>query len=189
LILADVHYPHTDLGLLREAIDESHDSVILLGDSVDVVSSLSALLRLVSHDGKVPVTLVLGDNEQRLGIGGLREHYTCDGRAVLIHGHQGNVSSEDLTKMLARLGAKVSRRLVLSAYAARLHRKGRFVVAGHAHVAWHSRLFRVAMIGALSLPSDSRPFNERGYALLNGCQLLVKGASGERLFSVNLIEG
>ncbi|WP_048812869.1 metallophosphoesterase family protein [Acidilobus saccharovorans] len=186
LVLADVHYPHTDLKLLRWSLEEEHDSVVLLGDSVDLAASLPELLRLVGNEGSVPVTLVRGDNEEALGIGGVDFYSALGGRVLMVHGHQGNVANESFTKFAARLAARVSRRLVLSVYAMRLHRPGVFVVAGHAHALWYSRAFRVAIVGSLSTKSSSRPFNEQGYAILSGESLTLKVDPDDLVVSIKV---
>lgn len=188
LVLSDVHYPHTNLELLRRALEEEHDSVILLGDSVDLATSLPELLRLVSDGGSKSVILVRGDNEEALGVGGLDSYSALGGRVLMIHGHQGNVVSEGFTKFVTRLAARASKRLVLSIYAMRLHRPRVFVVAGHAHALWYSRAFRVAIAGSLSTKSSSRPFNEQGYAVLSGESLMLKTDPDDLVASIKVSE-
>ncbi|MDP8002593.1 MAG: metallophosphoesterase [Caldisphaera sp.] len=72
LILADIHYPNTRINLLEEALSTRNGTtVILLGDIIDEISYLNELLNLIrsySNDVKI----VIGDNELKFGIKGLK---------------------------------------------------------------------------------------------------------------------
>lgn len=185
LVLADVHYPHTVMPALEAALSEPADRVVLLGDAVDSPSSLPDLLNRASSSG-AEVVLVRGDNEERMGIPGL-ERYEPDGMGVvLLHGHRGNLLGERFTKAVARAGARVSRGLVLGAYAMRVRVRGRVAVVGHAHALGYSRRFRVVFAGSLSQPSPSRPFNEVGYAVIEGGEVELRDGAGRRVLSVPL---
>jgi len=102
LVLPDVHYPATRLDVLELALSGDYDEVVLLGDAVDERGRLADLMDLVGRSAG-RVTLVRGDNEERMGIGGL-ESYEPRRGLVLVHGHSANLGSEGFTKILARVG-------------------------------------------------------------------------------------
>jgi len=184
LVLPDVHYPATRLDVLELALSGDYDEVVLLGDAVDERERLADLMGLVGRSAG-RVTLVRGDNEERMGIGGL-ESYEPRRGLVLVHGHIANLGSEGFTKLLARMGRRVSRGLVLGFYAARLSRRDALVVAGHAHALGYSRRFRVAFAGSLSLPSPSRPFNEVGYAVIDGDEVILFSGNGRQALAISI---
>ncbi len=185
LVLADVHYPNTDRDALERALSEDHDAVVLLGDSVDRPDSLPELMELVSSAGS-QVVLVKGDNEARMGIPA-QDAYELDGlNVILLHGHAGDVLGEWFTKRVAKAASRLSRRLVLEAYAYRVRVRGRLAVVGHAHALGYSGRFRVVFAGSLSLPSPSRPFNEVGYAVIEGRSLALRDGSGRTVLSLPL---
>jgi len=92
LVLPDIHYPATRLDVLELALSGDYDEVVLLGDAVDERGRLADLMGLVGRSAG-RVTLVRGDNEERMGIGGL-ESYEPRRGLVLVHQAPGEGGEE-----------------------------------------------------------------------------------------------
>lgn len=177
LVLSDVHYPFTDKKLLVEIMrKEKPDKLILLGDIIEEKNAADEFFGLIPPALRKETYFVRGDDDKVRGEYSVLRLKNGGRKFVFMHGHQLNVKSDDVTKLIARFFKLFGNDLPMLAFAKlarrKLHLTDEYVVLGHSHGLKRFDSIRAVCAGTLS--NLYGVYNDRGYVVIDDGKITLK---------------
>jgi len=168
LVLSDLHYPYCSINELLKIINkEKPDKIIFLGD----ITNNGEYEKLMRYLGRYrdKIEYICGDNEELFKI--KCKKYLIINNILLYHGQSLNLLSERLTKIIAKVIGKISKRILKEIIALRAKKSKYIVIIGHSHLLGKSYFFNVYFAGTLTKKSY---FCERGYIVIENGKIIYK---------------
>ncbi|BCU68282.1 hypothetical protein HS7_17190 [Sulfolobales archaeon HS-7] len=175
LILSDIHYPNTNVEILREIVrDERPDILILLGDIiVGGDCNFDSFKSVLQVDGdRTKIVYVKGDEDCVDGdvdvLKILRKGY----EVVFLHGHQYFKESAEYS--LARFFKKLNSRLppfLFCLYFRVLFPRADEIILGHSHALMEFRSIRCINAGCLTYTRNL--YNDTGYVVMREGKIIT----------------
>jgi len=168
LVLSDLHYPYCNINELLKIIEkEKPDKIIFLGDITNN-GDYEGLMNYL-HKYRDRIEYICGDNEELFKI--KCKKYLIINNILLYHGHSLNLLSERVTKIVAKVIGKISKRILKEIIAFRTKKRNYIVIIGHSHLLGKSYFFNVYFAGTLTKKAF---FCERGYIVIKNEKIIYK---------------